>query len=127
MGINIKDIGFKVIQADTKPAPWADEYRPHWRLTLTYQGRRSTFDFWNNMENKTPDKLETLDMLISDALSGLMDIDEFAREFGYDKPSEVIRVHKGCRATYDKLTRLLNCGEAELIDLGNLIRETQSS
>jgi len=122
----IKEINFSCKQVDQKDCPWVKEYRPHWKLIFSYEGKRVSFDFWNNLENKPPDKLETLEMILSDACYGLMDIDEFFKELGIEKVSEGLRSYKACQKTAKKIKKWLNCSDDDLYTLANTVREFES-
>lgn len=121
----LQKVKFSCEQVDQKQAPWAEEYRPHWILRFSYGCRRTRFDFWNNYKNEEPEKYAMLSMLLSDATSGLMDVDEFAAEMGYDKPSVAIKTWKACQVVGRKLRRLFDCTGDELYDLVNMADELQ--
>lgn len=122
----IKAIGFKCRQVDQKECPWSEEYRPHWKLTFSYGGKRVSFDFWNNIYNETPKKIETLEMILSDATSGLMELDEFSRELCLEgKISECLRAWRACQKTAKKIKKWLNCGDDDLYTLANMTRELE--
>jgi len=123
----INNTQFTAEQLDTKPAPWAGEYRPHWKLTLNYGGHKSSFDFWNNIYNKTPEKIGSMSMLLNDAIFGLYDIDEFSKEFGYTKISECLRVYRGCRATLRKIKKLYNVNNDDIYKLADALNKLENS
>ena len=115
----------RAVQVDEKECPWADDYRPHWRVTVIYKGRKRTFDFWNNLENKQPSKELLLDCLLGDALAykDALNIDEFSAEFGYTKVSEAIRSYNACYMTYRKLSTLFQVPDDVLYEMANIVRE----
>lgn len=120
----LEAISFTTKQVDKKPCPWDALPRPHWRLHFSLDGRRTSFDFWNNVHNETPEKYEVLDMLLGNATSTIgQDVDEFAEEYGYTKPSEAIRVYKACQSVLRKLARLFQCDEDGLYDCANVVVE----
>jgi len=123
----IKGIKFKCKQVDKKECPWAEGYRPHWKLYFSYGGKRVSFDFWSNIYNETPKKLVSLEMILSDALSGLYTIDEFFAELGYEKVSEGLRAYRACRKIAEKIKKWLKCrDDADLYTLANAIREIEN-
>ncbi len=89
----------------------------------------ASFDFW--MSIAKPRMKEPYDIgnafysFVNDALCGLMSIDEFFSEFGYELPSEAIKVHDACKKALDGLTRLLGVDENDdiLYDLVNDLSE----
>jgi len=116
----------KAEQVDEKTCPWSGgEYRPHWRVTVWYQGHKRTFDFWNNLENKQPSKELLLDCLLGDALAykDALNIDEFSAEFGYTKITQAITAYEGCYRTYRKLSSLFQVSDEVLYEMANLVRE----
>ena len=118
---------FESEQVDLKQCPWSGGYRPHWKLTLKYGGRRATFDYWNNIYNVKPEKLEILSMLLSDATAGTYSIDEFQSEFGYKKMSECLRAYKGCQSTLRKIEQLYNINNNQLFNLANTVNELENA
>jgi len=125
--VTIEGIKFQAKQLDEKPCPWSDDWRPHWVLIFRFANHSSRFDFWNNIANKAPQKMDLLSMLLGDATVGLMDIDEFASEYGYTKVSVVIRTHKACQKTARKFMRLLSCTSDDLYDLANMVNDWKTA
>jgi len=115
----------RAVQVDEKDCPWADDYRPHWRVTVIYKGHKRTFDFWNNLQNKQPSKELLLDCLLCDALAyrETQNIDEFSAEFGYTKITEAIRAYNSCYKTYRKLSTLFQVSDEVLWEMANIVRE----
>ncbi|MFQ5834374.1 MAG: hypothetical protein ACE5HR_00415 [bacterium] len=114
--MKVEEIKYSARQVDEKDCPWADDYRPHWKLTFRYQGKSASFDFWNNFENQAPSKEAALELIIGDALYSDMSLDDLASELGMS-PSQAIRSQKACGKTFKKLARLFCCGREDLEDL----------
>lgn len=87
---------------------WQKQAHPY-RVTLTYQRRRLTVDFWMGQANThEPDAGGVLDCLLSDAQAGEQTFEDFCSELGYDPDSrKAERTWKLCRAGAPKLRRLL--------------------
>lgn len=95
-----------------KPYDQQDEWQRKansYRVTLSYKGRRYTFDFWQGIGiTEEPTAHGCLDCLLSDAQSGEMDFPEFCSEFGYDEDSRrAEKTWKACQKAAPKLRRLL--------------------
>lgn len=78
-------------------------------VTLKYQGRRYTFDFWQGSAiTADPTAEGCLECLLSDAASGDSTFEDFCAELGYDQDSrKAERVWKACKQTRSRLERLL--------------------
>lgn len=84
----------------------------HYKVTVRLNGKRFSFDFWdsiaNTRENKPCDLRGAVACWAMDVNTGL-DSDsaaDVASEFGYDKPSEAMRVFRGVKkaeAQYNKI------------------------
>ncbi len=72
------------------------------------------------------DLLNAFECILGDGLSGLMDVDQFASEFGYTKPSQAIKIHGLCKKTTEKLNDM-GLMESELCDLINALHELEDS
>ena len=114
-----------------KGAGWATERLPEnynrhiVTVRNTQTGTATRFDYWTSMAQ--PDMRSTKDALLAflafvdDALAGEQGFDEFAREFGYEKPSEAYRAWHGCVLAHKKLGRIL--GGRDRYELANALRE----
>ena len=82
-----------------------------YRVTLLFQGRRYSFDFWQGVGISDDPTVEgCLDCLLSDATAGEMSFDEFCAEFGYSTDSRrAERIWKQCVKARKRLQRLLGC------------------
>lgn len=74
--------------------PWhkRDEWQQKstdWRVTLAYQGRRMTLDFWmgSGHNGTAPDACDVINSLVSDASLADNDFEDFCSECGYDTDS----------------------------------------
>lgn len=93
-----------------------------YEITMSYMGKQIVFDFNDNYLNKA-DKMDFLYALISDsqAYSSCRDIDEFSKEFGYDKVSECIKAYNGCKEQFEKYNKLFT--EQEQQEIENLLAD----
>lgn len=80
-----------------------------WRVTLGYQGRRYTVDFWQGVGIVgAPDAAGVMECLLSDASSADQDFEEWCSDLGESTDSR--RAHatwEACRRTSLRLRRLL--------------------
>lgn len=107
----------------SKPGNWTPCGK-HYRINATINGKRFSFDFWgsyNNMIKRQPcdvrSALYSWAMDVSTAL-GCSTVDELARKFGYESPSEAYRVFKGVKRAEEQYKRL-NMSEDDLQELGD--------
>ena len=89
-----------------------------YKITLSYNGNKASFVFHDNYENKSTlvDWLECL-LLDMGAYEFCHDVDEFAREYGYE-PSEYVKASKAylaCKKTAEKLHRLFTDDELDIL------------
>ena len=79
-----------------------------YRCTLTYKGRRYTFDFWQGVGIRHDPTAEgCLECLLSDA-NVEEDFHDFCSEFGYDEDSRKAEAtHKACLKVGREMRRLL--------------------
>lgn len=76
-----------------------------WKVTLSYQGRRSTFGYQMGSAHKEVKLADVVSSLQSDMSLVEYSIDDLANEFGY-KPSEALRIHRAIQKEHKKLLRL---------------------
>jgi hypothetical protein len=78
-------------------------------VTLKYQGRRMTVDFWCGSAITTePTSYDMLYCLLSDASANDMSFEDFCGEFGYDLDSrKAEETYKACRKVGTKVRKLL--------------------
>lgn len=111
----VKEITFKRKQVDEKKPPESDDYLPHWRLTFGYRGKQAVFDFWNDLENKPPEKIEALASVLDTATEGLGDVDEFFHQHKYeDRPTEGLKAYRRSQGIARRLKRWLGCTDEDL-------------
>lgn len=117
--------GYRITATHTgsKPAPW-DDYSENWnhhRITISKDGRRTSFDFWAKIAKPRlttrEDLLGAFQCILSDALAGGLGFDVFCDKAGYDICSvEALKNWKACWRVLKKLSRVL--GGDKLHDLG---------
>lgn len=78
-------------------------------VTLRYQGRQMTTDFWLGPAiSGEPEVENVIDCLLSDAMGSDQSFEEFCAEFGYDTDSRKAEAtYKACKKSGEKLRRLL--------------------
>ena len=99
----------------SKKAEWGNNYNHH-KITVknTDTNKQATFDFWGSIAKPSieGDKYSTLNAVycwVSDALSAKdYDIDAFAKEFGYETPSQIIRTYKACEKSLSQVERVID-------------------
>ena len=98
------------------------------RISLHCPGGKSSFDFWGSLNDARNGKriIEGRDLAfcaychLTDALYYLQakDIDDFASEFCYQKPSELIKAWEGCKSASVSLSAV-GMDEQEICDVVN--------
>lgn len=89
---------------------------------------KTSFEFWESLkesEIKTEEQLvNAFECFLSDALAYIQarDIDDFSREFGYEKVTECLRAYNGCKKAAKKAKRVVG-DEDRLCDLINEIND----
>lgn len=81
----------------------------NYRVTLKYQRRAYTFDFFMGSANTDePSSEGTLECLLSDASSADQDFESFCSDMGYDSDSrKAERIYQACQKVRGNLQRLL--------------------
>lgn len=95
--------------ADTgKLEEWQRAAQP-WTVTLRYQGRRLTVEFWQGQAHtEPPTAADVLSCLITDTDCGEREFEEFCSDLGYDPDSRKAEsTWKACAKTAVKVRRLL--------------------
>jgi hypothetical protein len=89
-----------------------------WRVTLTYKGRRYSFDFWQGTGIKTaPDAAGVLECLLSDAQSAGDSFEEFCSNMGYNTDSrKAEQIYKACERTHARLSKLFGADYQSFIE-----------
>lgn len=103
-----------IVRPDAARKPWTqrDEWQKNandYRLTLVYQGRRYSFDFWQGVGiTSEPDAAGVLECLLSDATAEGMTFGEWCGEYGYDEDSRSAhRTYRACVKVGGRLRKLL--------------------
>ena len=86
--------------------PWGEKYKKeHHLVTVKINHQEAKFDFYcNDKRLNAKDLKEALYFFLSDGMSfyNAGSIDEFAAEFGYDKPSQLLDAYEGCKDAWFK-------------------------
>lgn len=88
-------------------------------ITFTYNKKKILFEFQCNASVAKPNKKDCLGCLWFDSISYQScdgNIDEFQKEFCYEKVSECIKAFKGCKQNYSKLHSLFTDEEIKVLD-----------
>ena len=105
--------------------PWGEKYvKQHFEIDVTIDNRIATFDFYCNDCDLDEDDLRTaFYYFLSDgiAYANATDIDDFASEFGYTKPSKCIEAYNGCKKEYEDWKSLT---DIDIYDIANWMQET---
>lgn len=114
---NLKDLSKNVRIINRKgiaSLPWdkRDDWQKSahdWRLTLIYQGRRYSLDFWQGSAiTEAPTVEGVLGCLLYDANSAEEDFESWCLSLGYDEDSrKVERMYRACIKTSKRLRKLL--------------------
>lgn len=108
--------------AGIKPAPFSDnKYHTadnHYRISLRYEGKSASFDFWTSYAKSNITTIEdlqgALECIISDALSGsnfgfmseIEGIEEIMNEYGYKDIKEASRVFNDLKKSYIEMMKI---------------------
>lgn len=80
----------------------------NWRVTLKYQGRQLTTDFFGGSAVRTLSAADVLYSLCMDAAIGEQDFEEFCGDFGYDIDSRsALKTWEACVSMSSRVRRLL--------------------
>lgn len=86
--------------------PWGEKYKKeHHLVTVKINHNEAKFDFYCNDKGlNAKDLKEALYFFLSDGINfyNTGSIDEFAAEFGYDKPSQLLDAYEGCKDAWCK-------------------------
>ncbi len=128
--IKINDIEMQVTaNIGTPKKQWGKTRYKHIVTVRRKEYPPQKFDFFSSEIDYVGDKNRlddvglkgALECFVSDAIAGELDIDEFHSEFGYEKVSESLKVHKGCvkaKAQFEALGIDLD----ELYELDEMLR-----
>lgn len=111
----LKQAGFRLTVRedwnDNAPA-WAEQAR-HYRLTLSREGRRMSFWFYQGLGiTREPDLAGVVESLLLDYSIGQYSLDEYGDEFGWNR--DTISTHKQVRSIAWRFERV--CGGAEQVE-----------
>ena len=85
-----------------------DDMPNNWKVTLHYQGRSMTADFYGGSMVENPSTADVLYSLLVDTSAGDQSFSDFCGDFGYDEDSRSAEATwKACKATAPRLHRLL--------------------
>ena len=86
--------------------PWGEKYKKkHHLVTVRVDRHEAKFDFYcNDRVLSAKDLKGAFYFFLSDGISfyNAGSIDEFAAEFGYDKPSQLLDAYEGCKDAWFK-------------------------
>lgn len=88
-------------------------------ITFIYNKKTIVFEYQCNASFVKPNKKDCLWCLCLDCSSYELsngNIDEFQREFGYEKVSECIKAFNGCKQNYNKLHSLFTNDEIKVLE-----------
>lgn len=81
----------------------------NWKVTLKFKKRKLTTDFYGGELVENPTTADVLSCLISDALAGDQDFEDYCKDFGYCEDSfKAYQTWEACAATVSKLNRFLS-------------------
>ena len=103
--------------------PWGDYVKQHHEVDVTIGDYTETFDFYcNDYELDEKQLCEAFYFFLSDGIAydNAKDIDDFASEFGYTKPSECIKAYNGCKEAYDKWCSLT---DIDIYEISNWLQD----
>lgn len=89
-----------------------------WRVTLSYNGRSYTLDFWQGKGiTDAPDAAGVLECLLSDASGADQSLEDWCGDLGYDTDSrKAERTWKACQRCALRLRRLLGSDFQRFMD-----------
>ena len=103
--------------------PWGEKYvKQQHEVEVQVGHLHTSFDYYCNDYDLDEDGLvNAFYCLLSDAVAyaNAEDIDDFQREFGYDKVSECIEAYNGCKDAYEKLQKF----NLDIYDALNFLQE----
>lgn len=110
------EVGFKCEESTNQQNTFS-KMHTRFNITLSYNQQSITFDYQCNTTMTEPTKKDCLYCLLMDSSSYeyCENIDDFASEFGYEKVSECIEAFNGCKKNYQKLHKLFNNDEIEVL------------
>lgn len=104
------NITMNVTRIDERPDGLLDDLPNHFRCVLKCENRRYTVYYsMGSAHYDEPELLDVLECIADDSASydNAQDVDDFASEFGIEKPSQAIKIYNACKRTAAGLKRLL--------------------
>lgn len=98
-------------------------YHTRFDVVVDYKGKRYKTDYQCNTSYSDDIEKDIIYCLLRDAESFefCQDIDDFSREFGYDKVSDCLKAFNGCKRTYKAFKRMFS--DEELEELKNIFED----
>ena len=128
--IKAKFLGIDILKWDNKPH---NKFRIY--VKNLHNGKSISYDFWDSYKNWEEGKTELqkedliycFKILLDEALMYIdnKDIDSFAKEFTFEKVSEVLQAYKGCEKQFEKCLKL-GLTEDEIRDMLNEIIQKEN-
>lgn len=107
----------EAVLAWDKRDKWQQEAND-WRVTLKYQGRRYSLDYWQGTGIKdTPTAEGVLESLIADTVSACGSFNDFCKDLGYSEDSiNAKRIYDACHRQDRRLKKLLGADYQAFMD-----------
>lgn len=89
-----------------------------WRVTLHYQGRRYSFDYWQGVGIKDAPTAEgVLESLLADTQSACGSFNDFCKDYGYSEDSiKAKRIYDACHRQDRRLKKLFGADYQAFVD-----------
>lgn len=124
---NYKEFEIKATYKGTKKAEWSsDNFNNHMvKVTNTETDQSITFEFWASMANpelnSEYDILNAFYCLVSDAIAGSENFEDFCSNFGYDTDSKTAeKIYRKCKKQLEKLSKIY---DGDIYDFANELQE----
>jgi len=104
----------RAIEATNGGKNFAIDYSDIRQGLLKYKKHIDALKNWQDLNDDTPSHYDILACL--NGYEPSQDIDDFAQEFGYDKPSQAIKVFKAVQDEYTNLKILFNNKELDALN-----------
>jgi len=121
----------EAVDSEIGPEKWRLCFRHE--IEIEFRGKISTFSFWGSINDFEAGRnvLSGEELIFpaycffSDASAYLnaKDIDDFSAEFGYQKPSELLKAWKGCKKAWASCKRL-GLSKENVFDIMNHLQDT---
>jgi hypothetical protein len=116
-GVQITANRGEAVTAWDKRDKWQQEAND-WRVTLQYQGRRYSLDFWQGVGIKdAPTAQGVLECLLSDTQSAYGSFNDFCSNMGYSEDSiKAKRIYDACHRQDKRLKKLFGADYQAFVD-----------